>query len=95
MRASVLGRNISGKSFVAEGCIDERRRGIDHGRETERAGGTAFLVRIGFGRMTIAFVTGGFRFHFRAAIGFLDLGLKGVPRNSRNRERTVNEQTEQ
>ena len=95
MRASLLGRNISRKSCVAARCINERCRRIDNGGETKRAGGAAFLVGIGFGRMTIAFVTGGFRFHFRAAIGFLDFRLDGLPGNSRERERTGNDETKQ
>ena len=72
MRAGVLGQNVSGKIFVADGWINEWRGGRDEAGEAERARGATGLVLIGLRRVAIAIVTRGFRFHLRATVGLLD-----------------------
>jgi len=57
MRAVMLGRNVSGKSFVADRGINERRGRSHDGRETIGAGGATLLSRIGPWCVPVAFVT--------------------------------------
>jgi len=69
----VLGQNVSGKFFVADRRINERRSGCENTGKTEGAGGAALLIGIGPGRrVLLAIVAGGFRFHLRATIRLLD-----------------------
>ena len=82
MRAAVLGRNISGKRFVADGRVNERRgEGGDQGT-ANRAESTAFLILVRLRRVPFAIVPDGFRFRLRAATRFFDL-RHGHPRGDR------------
>jgi hypothetical protein len=91
----MLGRNVSGESFVTHGRINERG---GKGREKSAAHGAesaALLVRIGLRRLMIAIVLRRVRLHFRAAIRFLNFGDQRLARDRGDGERTAEEQTEQ
>jgi hypothetical protein len=91
----VLGRNVSGKSFVADGRINEGRRRRDDRCETERARGATLLVRVRLRRVPVAFVPERFRFHLRAAIRLLEFRNDRLPRDCREANRAGEEQAEQ
>lgn len=82
MRAGVLGRNVSGKSFVADRRINERRGRGDYGRKPEGAGGATLFVRLRFRRVPFAIVTRRLRLHLRAIIHFLEFGNERLARNN-------------
>jgi hypothetical protein len=91
----MLGRNISGKSFLADRWINERRRGAGEHGETKSAEGAALLVLVRLRRVAVALVRSGFHFHLRAAARFLDLRDDRLPRNDRERDRAGKKQAEQ
>jgi hypothetical protein len=91
----MLGRNVSGKSFIADRRINERRRGAGEHRQTKSAEGAALLVLVRLRRVAVAFVRGGFHFHFRAAAGFLDFRNERLARDRGESDRAGDEQAEQ
>ena len=95
MRAGLLGKNVSGKIFVADGRIDERRRVCENAGETERTGSAALLIGIGLRSMPIAIMAGRFHFHLGAAIGLLNFRNERLPRDRGEGERSTEDQTEQ
>lgn len=95
MRAGLLGRNVGGKSFVADRRINERGGVGDYTGKSESAGGAALLVRIGLGWVAVALVAGGLRFHLRAAIRFLDFRNQRLAGECGERERTTQRQAKQ
>ena len=95
MRAAALGRNVSRKTFVADGRINKRRNGADYSGQTEGADGATLLIRIGFRRVALAFPGSGLRLHLGAAIGFLDDRRHWLARNRRKAERRGEKQAEQ
>ena len=91
----MLSRDISGKSFIADRRINERRGVRDNTGETKGAGGATLLVRIRFGGVALAIVAGRFHFHLRTAIGLLDLGNQRLTWQSGESERRRKRQAEQ
>ena len=73
MWAAVLGRNVSGKSFVADRRINERRGEADEKGTAKGAESAAFLIPVRLRRVPFAIVPDGFRFRLRAATRFFDL----------------------
>ena len=72
LRAAVPGRNVSGKSFVADGRINERCASGENSRDTGGAEDATLLVRSGHRLVMVAIGRRGFRFHDRATIGLFD-----------------------
>jgi hypothetical protein len=95
MRATVLGRNVSGKNLIADRGINEGRDVGDDGGQAKGAGGAALLVGVSRRRVPVAFVAVGFRLHFRAAIGFLDGRRNGLAGKGGEPERSGEKQAEQ
>jgi len=91
----MLGRNVSGKSFFADGRINERRRGAGEQHETESAEGAALLVLVRFRRVPVTLVCCRFHFHLGAAARLLDLRNERLPRDRRKSDRAGEEQAEQ
>lgn len=91
----MLGRNVSGESFVADRRINERRRGVGEHRETKSAEGAALLVLVRLWSVAVALGRGGFHFHFRAAARFLDFRYERFPRDHGESDRAGEEQAEQ
>jgi hypothetical protein len=67
MGQEMPGRNVSGESLVARRRVKERRGGLNHSRETEGAGSTAFVIRVGLRLVMLALRRG--PLHLGAAIG--------------------------
>jgi hypothetical protein len=95
LRAGLPGSNEGGKSFVADRRINEPGGVGDYAGESEGAGGTTLLVRIGLGGVAVTVVTRGFRIHFRAAIRFLDFRNEWFARNGSESERTREDKPKQ
>lgn len=92
MRAAVLGRNVSGKSFVADRRIKERGREGGRQPETKSAEGATLFVLVRLRRVPVALMRRGFHFHLRAAVPFLDLRNERLPGNRGESERAGEEQ---
>jgi hypothetical protein len=97
LRAAVLGRNVSSKSFVTDRRINERRGEADEKGTAKGAESTAFLILVRFRRVPVAIVSRRFRFRFRAAARLLGLrdGSGSPGRNGGGRDRAGDEQAEQ
>jgi hypothetical protein len=96
LRAAMLGRNVSGKSFVADGRIQERRGRAGEHRETKSAEGAALLVLVGLWRVPFALARGGFHFHLRAAaLFFLDFWTERLARDRSERDRRTDHETDE
>src|SRR5205085_490190 len=93
LRARVLGQNVSGKFFVADGRINKRRRGCENTGKTKHTGGATLLVRIRLRRMAVAIVARGFCFHLRATIRLLDFWNEWLPRNRSESDRSAQRET--
>ena len=90
----MLGQNVSGEIFVADRRIHKGRGGGENAGQPEDTGGAALLIRVGLGRLMIALVLCGTRFHLRAAIGFLNFRDERLARNRGKGQGTTQEQTE-
>jgi len=95
LRAAVLGRNVSGKSFVADRRVNERRGERGKKGKAEGAESATLLLLVRFRRVPVAFVRGRFRFHFRAAIRLLKFRNERLPRDRREADRAGEEQAKQ
>ncbi len=90
----MLGRNVGGKSFVADRRINERRREGGKQPETQGAEGAALFVLIRLRRVPVALVPDRFGFHLRAAARFLNSNER-FPRDHGESDRAGEEQAEQ
>jgi hypothetical protein len=64
----VLGRNVSGKSFVADRRINERRGERGEKGKAKGAKSATLFVLVRFRRVPVALASRRFCFHFRAAV---------------------------
>ena len=94
MRADVLANGKRGERFIAGGRINKRRRcGYEKPEAIDARGATLFVL-LGFGRVLIAIIRGRGRFHFRAAVHFLDLRNCGLSRQDGERHRNAERHAE-
>jgi len=91
----MLGRNKSGKRFVADRGINERGRRGGEQREAERTGRATLFLLVGLRRVMIAIVSHRFRFHLRAATGLFRLGKRSLARDRSESDRAGEKQAEQ
>ena len=91
----MLGRNVGGKSFIADRRINEGRREGGNQSETQGAEGAALFVLVRLRRMPVAIVRRRFHFHLRAAARFFDFRNERFPRDHGESDRAGEEQAEQ
>ena len=92
MRADVLANGKRGERFIAGRRINKRRRrGYEKSEAIDARGATLFVL-LGLGRVLAAIIRGRGRFHFCAAIHFLD--LRNCSLSGQNGERHRNAERE-
>ena len=92
--AGALGRNKSSERLIADRRIDDRRPLSDEKREPRLAGRATRPVPFGFRLMTIAIVSGRYRFCLRAAARLFDF-RGSLARNCGKSDRAGESQAEQ